>query len=413
MKCMRRTVRPIVCSIMIGLMIAPAPVLAQEADAPGQPGDAAAQNMQVIVTATRGKLAQIRKAQDQPWQPVRVGMALEPGAEFRTGPGAAVQFRIGDDQLVTLDRLGTVKVLEAVRDGQKARTNVGMKYGRTRYDIQTSGVDHESKLTSPTTTLAIRGTGATVRDEPGYVTEVFGGDGDLRMLNQFNEMMRIGTRNRNAGATIADRSTARRARVESVSDPGKRAARTKTETTVVEDIPGQGGDDLREFLALRQSRREESSIGVAPTIASLVLLMGFFGGDAGFTNVDMIITDPNGHVLGGKDGNVEIPIPGQPNFPAEIDGVDMVADAMGEGMETAVWPTDVPEGRFDIHIESRTGDTAIVTLAVPLACTTPPGGIFCNGPLNVTDAKGAPVAIIQGTVAEGIPLVTEINVAKP
>ena len=66
-------------------------------------------------------------------------MVVSENAEFRTGPRSAVRFTIPPDQTVTLDRLGTVKVLEAINNNGKLTTNLGMKYGRTRYDIEAAG----------------------------------------------------------------------------------------------------------------------------------------------------------------------------------------------------------------------------------------------------------------------------------
>src|SRR5204863_841220 len=74
-------------------------------------------------------------------------------------------------QTVQLDRLGTVKVLESISDGGKLRTNLGMKYGRTRYDIEAAGREHDSTITSPSSTLAIRGTKVSVTDQRPFAAE--------------------------------------------------------------------------------------------------------------------------------------------------------------------------------------------------------------------------------------------------
>jgi hypothetical protein len=107
---------------------------------------------------------QVRAAEDQPWKPAAAGMEVDEGAEFRTGPRSAVQFVIPPDQTITLDRLGTIKVLQAVKDAGKVTTALGMKYGRTRYDIQAADLEHDSSIRSPGSTLAIRGTDVTFED---------------------------------------------------------------------------------------------------------------------------------------------------------------------------------------------------------------------------------------------------------
>lgn len=126
---------------------------------------AQAESLQAVVAGVRG-LVQVRQAEDQPWVPAAVGMKLDQGSEFRTGPRSAVQVKIEPGQTITLDRLGTMKLLQAVRQEGKMVTDLGMKYGRTRYDIQTEGVEHESTIHSPSATLAVRGTRVGVQDGP-------------------------------------------------------------------------------------------------------------------------------------------------------------------------------------------------------------------------------------------------------
>src|SRR5438270_3811914 len=53
-------------------------------------------------------------------------------------------------------RLGTVKVLQALRDGDKLKTDMLMKYGRTKYSVEAAGLEHESTIASPSGTLAVR-----------------------------------------------------------------------------------------------------------------------------------------------------------------------------------------------------------------------------------------------------------------
>lgn len=121
--------------------------------------------LQITVTGVSG-LVQVRPEEDQPWQPATVGMTLGAGAEFRTGPRSAVRFTMPPDQTVTLDRLGTVKVLTAVAEaGGKVTTDLGMKYGRTRYDIHAGGVEHASTIHTPSVALAVRGTQVGVQQD--------------------------------------------------------------------------------------------------------------------------------------------------------------------------------------------------------------------------------------------------------
>src|SRR6185437_4977452 len=75
------------------------------------------------------------------------------------------------DQTVTLDRLGSVKVRQSIDQNGKLTTNLGMKYGRTRYDIEAAGHEHESTISSPSSTLAVRGTKVSLYDQRPFPAE--------------------------------------------------------------------------------------------------------------------------------------------------------------------------------------------------------------------------------------------------
>jgi hypothetical protein len=130
-------------------------------------GTTAQAPMQISVTGVEG-LVQVRDAADKPWQKAVVGMTVTEGAEFRTGPRSAVRVLIPPDQTITLDRLGVVKLMQAIQQGSTVKTKVGMPYGRTRYDIEEAGIEHQSQLVTPSSTLAIRGTKVSVYDQPPF-----------------------------------------------------------------------------------------------------------------------------------------------------------------------------------------------------------------------------------------------------
>src|SRR4051812_23400817 len=79
----------------------------------GQPATQEAKGaLQVTVAEVKGNV-QVRADDKAAWQPAKVGMVVDQGAEFRTGPRSSVRCTIPPDQSFTLDRLGTVKVMTA------------------------------------------------------------------------------------------------------------------------------------------------------------------------------------------------------------------------------------------------------------------------------------------------------------
>ena len=121
--------------------------------------------MPVVITQVHG-LVQYRDDETLPWHIATPQAHISQGAELRTGPHSSVTCVIAPDQIFTLDRLGTVRVEEAAKHGSKISTDLLMKYGRTRYEIEAAGLEHEAKISSPSSTLAVRGTVVSLYDQP-------------------------------------------------------------------------------------------------------------------------------------------------------------------------------------------------------------------------------------------------------
>jgi hypothetical protein len=222
---------------------APAPVAA--APAASAPAAAAAtqdgkEQLIATVTGVEGIVRVNVSGNEGDWKRATVGMQVGENAEFRTGPRSAVRFTIPPDHTITLDRLGTVKVLQAINDNGVVRTQMGMKYGRTRYSIEAAGREHESMIVSPSNTLAVRGTDFSVTDQrpfPSVGVRLRGGPAEFR---DRRKRVVIG---RNAGKVKIDvnnPSAASLALGEAVVDPGARLARTAAEDKLVATLISSG-----------------------------------------------------------------------------------------------------------------------------------------------------------------------------
>ncbi|HWE05191.1 MAG TPA: hypothetical protein VG274_00695, partial [Rhizomicrobium sp.] len=109
---------------------------AEPAVAPAEaPASKAPKKLNVIITGVQGDSVEARKTEKDPWTKARVGLVLHEAAEFRTGPKSAVRFIIPPDQTFCLDSQGTTKVLDAVANGNKVKTDIGLSRGRMRYDV--------------------------------------------------------------------------------------------------------------------------------------------------------------------------------------------------------------------------------------------------------------------------------------
>jgi len=128
---------------------------------------ATSQPLDIQITGVEG-MVQVRDSSDLPGKRPSSAMNVTEGAEFRTGIKSAVRVFLPPDQTITLDRMGVMKLMQAVKQGNVVKTKVGMPYGRTRYDIEEAGIEHQSELVSPSSTLAIRGTKVSITDTPPF-----------------------------------------------------------------------------------------------------------------------------------------------------------------------------------------------------------------------------------------------------
>ena len=156
--------------------------------------------IKVTIAKVQG-IVQYRTGPDQKWQKAAEGVELSEGSELRTGPRSAVQFKIGDDQTVTLDRLGTIRILRAEFESGKVFTDLGMKYGRTRYDIESAAREHDAKVRSPSSVLAVRGTKFIAQDEAPFAPTAISLDGRV-MFRDAHKLVAFG--NKGQGKTKID-----------------------------------------------------------------------------------------------------------------------------------------------------------------------------------------------------------------
>lgn len=315
------------------------------------------ETLEVIITGVDG-IVQVRTADDQPWQPAVRGMKLNEGAEFRTGPRSAVRFMIPPDQIITLDRLGTVKVLQAIREKGRVKTDLGMKYGRTRYDIEAAGIDHSSTIRSPAATLSIRGTRVSLYDQAPFGPEVRSLTGRAVYTDRQRRKQVAFGKNKPTAVAARQGNAAATANSKTVSDPQSAfAARTPEEELLLLSLKAYGGNDFKdlgvlEFLDLaRRGEFSGSVIGSLPIGEELAFRLSWTGSP--FANVDLTVISPKGEVL--SAANPEVASTG-------VHGGDNAAGSNGIGQEAATWVVSFPPGNYTVKADLKTGEMANIRL---------------------------------------------------
>jgi len=324
----------------------------------------AVEGLKATVTGVEG-VVQVRKAEDQPWQKATVGMVLDQNAEFRTGPRSAVQFKIPPDQTITLDRLGTVKVLQAVNENGKIKTNLGMRYGRTRYDIEAAGREHESTISSPSSTLAVRGTKVSLYDQRPFVSQAVSLTGRAEFRDA-RKRIRFGGPgagklkvNENAG------SAAEASLQEAFVDPGAALARTDSEQGLIANLLSRGAtlsyDYEKGIKVIRGGTHPVTDAELIPVLPGSLNFVLRWDLDA---DLNLTVLSPTPDNVQGDQRLVVYPIGGR-NVLRNGGRTDF--DHRGGpngGMEVAFWPGAFPNGTYQIGSQHMSGAVTPATLDV-------------------------------------------------
>ncbi|HEV8291933.1 MAG TPA: hypothetical protein VGP94_08405, partial [Tepidisphaeraceae bacterium] len=196
--------------------------------------------------------AQARKSENEPWQGVKVGQVFDEGAEFRTGLRSRVVFSVPPDQTIILDRLGTVKLLIAKREGNEVRTSLGMPYGRTEYQVEEAGLLHNADIASPGATLAVRGTKNMLLYDQGPFTPIAFASQPVRLRNFKGQTVAFGRAGGRAHVAADKNSAGEQSLVETRVDPaGAFAGRTTQENAVLAYLTRVAPDlDISKFRLL-------------------------------------------------------------------------------------------------------------------------------------------------------------------
>jgi hypothetical protein len=336
--------------------------------ASSQPNGGATVSMQINITEVKG-LVQVREGEDKPWHNAVVNMVLSEGAELRTGPHSSVTCVIPPDQTFTLDRLGTVRVQDAFKQGNKVKTDLIMKYGRTHYDIESAGLEHQSTITSPSSTLAVRGTNVVMEDQVPFLPYAISNTG--RALYSYrNRTISVGTKHgRYVKALAGSDGGADTGIKETVVDPKYSAALTASDHALIASEVSRGGiisfNPVTNMPVVSNSRPLFDSELPGPLPGTLDLVLRWTGN----ANLDLEVGvdpgDPLQNILAGFQ-KVEFlyPANGLNNSPS---GGHIPYDNIGGpkgGMEIAYWLGPHPQGLYGIGAQSLSGATTSFTFNV-------------------------------------------------
>jgi hypothetical protein len=259
--------------------------------------------LNIHVTAVQGQ-AQYRSDSGAKWKPVEANTDLPEGVEFRTGPKGAIQFTVGTDQVFRVDRLTVVKVLQAnLNSDGTIRTDVGMTYGRVSKDVDLPAHPHQDTITTPCSTLAVRGTQVSMYDQPPYTPEAISLTGTALFhfngSTQFAFGSKGGGTNKVAGDTVG--AAQNQLNTGFVDPNGNFAGHTSTDVQNIQNNPGAPppgpvGNITQHTGQIIGGMTQMTDIQSNDT-PGLLTFSFFWSGNASGTNVQMQIHDPNGRTF--------------------------------------------------------------------------------------------------------------------
>jgi hypothetical protein len=340
------------------------------------------EHMTVTVTAVQGAV-QYSTDNEQTWRTCTVGLALGEGATFRTALRSSVTFTLPPNQTITLDRAGKMTVLRAVKEKGAYKTDVGMQYGRTRYEVQAAGIEHESTVRTPNSTLAVRGTNVVVSDQRPFPAEATHYDG----IAEWSSGRRKQILANGVSHAVGDLAAADVALYQSVVDPNIAFARTPAEVPLVTNLLSRGAVfETNQGKGIPIVRG-----GVPPTDAQLTKLLpgrlNFVLRWDGPANLDLVVGN-----LAGK-GEAIYPATGANTSKS---GGTIPFDHQGGprgGIEIAFWGKSFPNGvLYPVGVTNVGGKTVNWQIDV-----------FLDGQhlTNLIDSNGFPTQTLRGRIAAG------------
>ncbi|HEV8377821.1 MAG TPA: hypothetical protein VGP99_03145 [Tepidisphaeraceae bacterium] len=290
--------------------------------------------------------AQARKSENEPWQGVKVGQVFDEGAEFRTGLRSRVVFSVPPDQTIILDRLGTVKLLIAKREGNEVRTSLGMPYGRTEYQVEEAGLLHNADIASPGATLAVRGTKNMLLYDQGPFTPIAFASQPVRLRNAKGQTVAFGRAGRRAHVAADKNSPGEQSLVETRVDPaGSFAGRTTQENAVLAYLARVAPDlDISQFRLLSlitDPNFKGTGIGTLPIPGQLEFTLFW----TSFSDLDLTVISPRGEVVSASNPKVK-------------SGGIHTGDEQsvkGQGEEHVQWNKGYPQGTYTFTVSQKVG----------------------------------------------------------
>jgi hypothetical protein len=139
---------------------------AQEDQRAAQARDAASTG-QAKITEVTGKHVQYSLDGGKTWQAAQKGVKLNQGDSIRTGFASSCELSFAAHTVVQIQPLSAIKVSEYTSTVSSAKVQTNLHYGAVRCGVMKGRIKADTRISTPVSTLSIRGTLVSVDYDPG------------------------------------------------------------------------------------------------------------------------------------------------------------------------------------------------------------------------------------------------------
>jgi hypothetical protein len=118
--------------------------------------------LEALVLEVKGRV-QWRADAKADWRKAARDDVLKPGAEIRTGLRSSLALRVGKNATLRIGRSTRIELPTIVQKDDRLETRAVFHRGKADFKVDAVGFENDFKVVTPTTTLAVRGTGFSLQ----------------------------------------------------------------------------------------------------------------------------------------------------------------------------------------------------------------------------------------------------------
>jgi len=236
----------------------------------------------------------------------------------------------------------------AKRAANEVRTSLGMPYGRTEYQVEEAGLQHNADIAAPGATLAVRGTKDMVLFDQGPFMPVAFARQPVRLRNAKGQTIAFGRAGSQARVGADKNSPAEQSLVETRVDPaGAFAARTQAENAVLSYLTRVAPDlDVSQFRLLSlitDPNFKGTGAVVLPLPGQLQFTLIWTTAFA--SDLDLSVRSPLGELVSATN----------PKVKSSGHHTGDEVSVKGQGQEVVLWENGYPQGTYTITVSQKSG----------------------------------------------------------